>query len=658
MGGKASLTCRHTGWRNRFEGSLVLRLRWFFPAVLMTVLSVALPRPAMAVCLGSEYPLVEELMKDAGRHPVAALPRIDREIGRTPAAQQRKLAWLHAAKAAALGMAVQPNPDIAFIAQRAETTLDAGDPLLALLRMFAIEAAAPDAQKLRRQVNALVPGIEAAPASIPGSVCARTLAAYLLLKANHPEEAFGLAARAYQLADESRKPRQHAEAASILAQVVRWQNDFDYAIDLNSEALSFYEAAGLDDLTANDLHVRGWSYLRSGRPGDALRDFERSGEIARRTDNEAAIGYALAGQCEALMSAGQLAEGGPICEQAYLAAKGLGGPSEARMASMQAALMLNDGHPRRAVAVLDPLLSGKEGEQAPDYLASAYENRARALMALGRHREAARDMARAVELVRQRETAAASKSLAVTRARFQGQQLRNALRLQEEQQRQTRRLIWISAVSGALILILLAGLAVLLGRQRRMYRNQAITDALTGLPNRRHTEQRAKDIIRHAVARGQPAVIVLIDLDHFKSCNDRFGHDAGDIALRNFASTVRAALRPADVFGRWGGEEFLLAIPGADIDKARSLMDRLAQRAQEAKVDDAPDYVLRFSAGAVQVPGAADTLESALKCTDALLYEAKAAGRDRVHYAPRPAADRQTDGRSEPLAHADLARET
>jgi diguanylate cyclase (GGDEF)-like protein len=173
----------------------------------------------------------------------------------------------------------------------------------------------------------------------------------------------------------------------------------------------------------------------------------------------------------------------------------------------------------------------------------------------------------------------------------------------------------------------------LLAKQRRLYRDQSITDPLTGLSNRRHTEARVKEVIAHAVSRGGRAVVTIIDMDHFKSCNDRYGHDAGDDALKTFATLFQEAIRPGDIFGRWGGEEFLLALPDAGPEDARAILERVAEKAADTTVALAPDYPLRFSGGAVDVPRSAKSLEEALLLSDQLLYAAKAAGRSRIHYA-------------------------
>lgn len=180
---------------------------------------------------------------------------------------------------------------------------------------------------------------------------------------------------------------------------------------------------------------------------------------------------------------------------------------------------------------------------------------------------------------------------------------------------------------------ILAGMVLLLMRQRKRYFELSIIDPLTGLPNRRHSEARAREIVAHAVSRDGRAVVALIDLDRFKSCNDTFGHDGGDDALQTFARLVNDTLRPGDFFGRWGGEEFLLAIPDAGPEEARAVLERISVRAGGTRAARAPGYPLEFSGGAVDVPRSARSLVDALRLADQLLYAAKAAGRNRIHFA-------------------------
>lgn len=144
----------------------------------------------------------------------------------------------------------------------------------------------------------------------------------------------------------------------------------------------------------------------------------------------------------------------------------------------------------------------------------------------------------------------------------------------------------------------------------------ALTDRLTGLRNRRHAER----LLEHLLPGD---VVVLADLDHFKSVNDRHGHQGGDDALKAFAGHLRSALRDSDLVCRYGGEEFLIVLPGASLEAATTGVERLMARWRAA------EPVTTFSAGIARHVASrqpSDTLAAA----DAALYAAKRSGRDRA----------------------------
>jgi diguanylate cyclase (GGDEF)-like protein len=158
---------------------------------------------------------------------------------------------------------------------------------------------------------------------------------------------------------------------------------------------------------------------------------------------------------------------------------------------------------------------------------------------------------------------------------------------------------------------------------------QASTDGLTGLANRRATEELVGRLLRS----GPPIVAVaMIDLDHFKRLNDTLGHEAGDRALRTFADVARRSLRDEDVLGRWGGEEFVLALPGLDRHTAVAVLDRIrAALADAGARAELPELTASF--------GVADTdlatdLDDLVQIADEALLVAKARGRDRVVVGP------------------------
>ena len=155
----------------------------------------------------------------------------------------------------------------------------------------------------------------------------------------------------------------------------------------------------------------------------------------------------------------------------------------------------------------------------------------------------------------------------------------------------------------------------------------ATTDGLTGIWNRRHLETRIEQEIARSDRYGEPLSLILCDLDHFKSINDRFGHQCGDQVLIEFCRRVQQQLRSSDGFGRWGGEEFLILLPCSDADAARALADKLRQAIGATPFD--PIGTVTSSFGVAQRrPGEPE--DEWLQRVDEQLYAAKAAGRNQV----------------------------
>ena len=155
------------------------------------------------------------------------------------------------------------------------------------------------------------------------------------------------------------------------------------------------------------------------------------------------------------------------------------------------------------------------------------------------------------------------------------------------------------------------------------------TDALTGLPNRRHLQEQLVATGSAVMRHGQQIGILMIDVDHFKAVNDTIGHAGGDRVLRAVAHRVSAACRTEDVAGRWGGEEFLVVCPFTDRVAVAALGERIRSMmaAEPVSVDDERTVWVTVSVGAASGDGDIDVL---VRQADAALYAAKDSGRDRV----------------------------
>jgi diguanylate cyclase (GGDEF)-like protein len=163
---------------------------------------------------------------------------------------------------------------------------------------------------------------------------------------------------------------------------------------------------------------------------------------------------------------------------------------------------------------------------------------------------------------------------------------------------------------------------------------QARRDALTGAYNRRHLGEQLDYQIAAFQRNRQPFSVVLVDIDHFKRINDSHGHDVGDVVLKGATQALLQALREVDVFGRWGGEEFLCILPQTDAEAAKGCAERLRQ-CLKATNFDASSPGLRVSASfGVATAQDGDGVDDIVKRCDLALYRAKSEGRDRVMACP------------------------
>jgi two-component system cell cycle response regulator len=160
----------------------------------------------------------------------------------------------------------------------------------------------------------------------------------------------------------------------------------------------------------------------------------------------------------------------------------------------------------------------------------------------------------------------------------------------------------------------------------------AITDALTGLYNRRYMESHVGTLVEQATSRGKPLTVLILDIDYFKAINDGWGHDAGDDVLREFALRIRKSIRGIDLACRYGGEEFVVVMPETDMAVATVVAERLRRRiATEAFPiqQGARNIDVTISIG-IAALGPGDNPAAVIKRADQALYRAKRDGRNRV----------------------------
>ncbi|HNW79459.1 MAG TPA: diguanylate cyclase [Candidatus Competibacteraceae bacterium] len=164
----------------------------------------------------------------------------------------------------------------------------------------------------------------------------------------------------------------------------------------------------------------------------------------------------------------------------------------------------------------------------------------------------------------------------------------------------------------------------------------ATTDPLTDVANRRHFLERLEDELTRVRRYEGNATLLMLDLDHFKQVNDRFGHASGDEVLRHFTALTRDTLRRPDLLGRIGGEEFAILLPGTDIGGAQSSAERLLQRIASTPAITSRGLKITFtvSIGLTALAVTDHHAEHTLARADSALYKAKTSGRNRVAVVP------------------------
>jgi two-component system cell cycle response regulator len=161
----------------------------------------------------------------------------------------------------------------------------------------------------------------------------------------------------------------------------------------------------------------------------------------------------------------------------------------------------------------------------------------------------------------------------------------------------------------------------------------AVTDALTGLYNRRYMESHVGTLVDRSAARGKSLSVLLLDIDYFKAINDTWGHDAGDDVLRDFSDRLRTCIRGIDLACRYGGEEFVVVMPDTDIGVATMVAERIRRRVAGdlfpiQNGQQQIEVTISIGIAARSVPE--DTAAMILKRADEALYRAKRDGRNRV----------------------------
>jgi diguanylate cyclase (GGDEF)-like protein len=205
-----------------------------------------------------------------------------------------------------------------------------------------------------------------------------------------------------------------------------------------------------------------------------------------------------------------------------------------------------------------------------------------------------------------------------------------ALQQQIEAQKARTRLLYILLLLSGMLIV--GGWAYRTKRSQMKFQKLARRDGLTGIFNRQHFLESAQDALRECAHHAREACLLVMDLDHFKSVNDMHGHAAGDDALKRTVATCQVLLRPDDVFGRLGGEEFAILVRDCPADVAHRRADAMRESivASRREGDAAADVPVTASFGVASTKDCGYNLATLLAAADDAMYSAKRAGRNRV----------------------------
>jgi len=226
------------------------------------------------------------------------------------------------------------------------------------------------------------------------------------------------------------------------------------------------------------------------------------------------------------------------------------------------------------------------------------------------------------------------------------------LRLQQTLERESAQKARLAMVFLMLVLAAMVFWALQIKRHQRQLKRLAQTDTLTGLGNRHYFTKKSERALIDAARAGEPAALVMFDLDHFKAINDTYGHGAGDWVLKQVGKTCASHCRKIDYIGRIGGEEFAVLMRGYDLEAATRLAENC--RAQLAQIDTRESgysFVVTASFGVSSTALSGYDLSRLLSHADKMLYRAKNEGRNRVcAYTEETAADAKAQKRSPSLS--------
>jgi diguanylate cyclase (GGDEF)-like protein len=606
-------------------------------------LAVCLVPVARAACVGQQTGDLAELEERAFRDPAKALPELANTLSSTADMPPSRRAALHA-------IAADAARQLGF-SRQSITEADAG---LALLPAGDMSDLAVRMRTVRALVSTNVGGIDAASAELTRVIDAvrdRPLAlgcvlrdrGWLNYRDGNPDQALDDLLRAYALLRRNASREEAMVAAGRLSMAQFSVRDYKQALSLVDETIAFFREQKAPIRLATALDRRSAILKADRRLDEALIAATEALRIHEGIGDRVGTGLSQMRMCGVEIDRNSLKEAARWCDRAELTLSQTSGMDDndyRTLAALRGRLLLALGKSKEAVAQFDRAIA-PGGAQPADDIAELYELRSRAHAAVGNYSAAFTDQGEYLRRMREQGTLDRIREVAQLRVQFENDQdkqnivlLEKDKKLAEERlnsQTRTTQLVAIAGLAG-LITAFFLGYALLSNRRHRAELIRlAERDELTGLLNRRAIVRKAVELLTRARESKGTLIIGLIDLDHFKSINDRFGHAVGDQFLQRFAAALRTSLHTREVFGRYGGEEFLVLFPDASLDQARQSAEKLRAnlREQRLRVDD-QDVSVTLSLGLASYESGDVLFDQIARRADIALYVAKTQGRDRI----------------------------
>lgn len=591
---------------------------------------------ATTLCLEPPDPAIEELSRRVGQHPHAALEEAGRRLAQGAALPAGTRAWLHAIRAAAYwelsygsktqeeaaaGLALAPDPRSAAHVQ---LLIYHGH---ADFHAEAIESAIPRFEAARR--------LHARGSA--ENLCLQIALGDAQLKVDRIAEAVANLQEAYLVSREPGHERQRVHAAMALSRFMRYAGDYEQALALLREKIGWDTLHGHTYMLSADHYFEGRFNRLAGRSAESVRHYDHARRLSAPFGDTLGDAYVDLERCMALTDLGRLGEAARLCREAQRVFAAHGEEAEAEARIQLAEVALKQDEPARALELLDGVFGTPAMDSTAISTVHAYLYRAMANARLGNFRQAYEDLAehqrlfeKRYELERVRLMAAQRAQLEIYRQIEKNEALSKELETaQEHQRQQDQKQFLMLAVAALLIGGLLAGIIVS-RRHHRELQDVARKDVLTGLNNRRRTVELVKAVFLEAAVVGTETAVAIIDLDHFKQINDTWGHAAGDAVLIAFAQLLQKTVRPGDIVGRWGGEEFLVVLPETGVDEAVAVLEQARRVLAARRFSFSTELHVSFSAGLATGHAPQESFRILLDRADQALYRAKAEGRDRI----------------------------